>query len=160
MTGETLTYSACDFRPFLANGTDHLSAILYNWQFDKKGRGVILDNSYQETHSINVSRTHRNMNMHELNILNEGRTAIHIIHQPKFVDTVDLEEFGVTDEAGWVLDCGFREVEVDTGKILFEWYPHEHVNLSTSSVAITGLEGPPPSGWNFLYVFLSRYLLW
>jgi len=90
--------------------------------------------------------------MHEMNIISEGRTALHIIHQPLWLDISELGEFGVPDEAGWVLDCGFREVEVDTGKVLFEWWPHEHVRMSTSSVEVSGLEGPPPMGWNYLYV--------
>lgn len=128
-----------------------MSAILFNGPTDRKGRGVILDNSYEVTHSINVSRTLRNMNMHELNVISEGKTALHIINRSTWTDLIDLEEFMETDEAGWVSETGFREVEVDTGKVLFEWWALDHVSIAESSVEVQGLEGPAPAGWNFLY---------
>lgn len=109
-----------------------------------------MDSSYNISHSVTVKKTERNMNMHELQITKGGKTAMHIMHKSDWSDLSELSEFGVKEEAGWVFNIGFREVEIDTGKVLFEWWAMDHVPLHTSSVEITGLEGPPPNGWNWL----------
>ncbi|KAK5110420.1 hypothetical protein LTR85_001030 [Meristemomyces frigidus] len=144
--------NTCDFRPFRSNGSDHLSAILYGWELDRKGRGIIMDSSYEVSHSINVPRAERSMNMHEMQMANDGKTAMYIIHKSDWVDISELSPFGIQEEAGWVFNIGFREVEIDTGKALFEWWALDHVPLSTSSVEIDGLDGPPPAGWNFFHM--------
>lgn len=95
------------------------------------------------------------MNMHELNVINDGRTGLYITHKSDWVDLSELSAFGVEEEAGWVMNIGFREIDIASGEVLFEWWALDHVPLSTSSTRIENLEGPPPKGWNFLYALLS-----
>ena len=109
---------------------------------------MILDSSFTITDSVHVPKAIANLNMHELNVVDDGRTALHIIHKTDWVDVSELAEFGVDREAGWILNVGFREVEIATGRTKFEWWMLDHVPLSDSSVEIIGLEGPHPRGWS------------
>jgi hypothetical protein len=147
--------NAFDFRPFNVNGSDHLSAILAPWEHDSKGRGITMNDSYGVTHSISTTKTERNMNMHELLMGDNGKTAVYVTRRPDWVDVSELSPYGVESEAGWLLNMGFREVEVETGKVLFEWWALDHIPIATSSVEIQDLEGPPPAGWDFLCVLAS-----
>jgi hypothetical protein len=111
-----------------------------------------MDDSYAVTHSIKPTKTERDMNMHELLMGNRGKSAIYVTHRTDWVDVAELSPYGVEEEAGWVKNMGFREIEIETGKVLFEWWALDHVPISTSSVEIHDLKGPPPAGWDFLYV--------
>lgn len=88
--------------------------------------------------------------MHELNVIDGGRRALHIESRPRYVDVTELGIDGVN--AGWVADLGFRETEVSTGRTTFEWWAADHVSLSESSVSYSAqdLRGPPPMAWNWL----------
>ena len=111
-----------------------------------------MDDSYAITHSIKPTETERDMNMHELLMGNSGKSAVYVTHKTDWIDVSELSPYGVEEKAGWVKNMGFREIEAETGKILFEWWALDHVPISTSSVEIHGLEGPPPVGWDFLCV--------
>jgi hypothetical protein len=141
-----------DFRSFQINGSDHLSAILGPWEHDRKGCGVTMNNSYSITYSTGPTQTEINMNMHELLMGNNGKNAVYVTHKSDWVDTSELSPYGVEEEARWVLNEGFREIELETGEVLFEWWALDHVAIAASSVEIHDLEGPPPAGWDFLCV--------
>ena len=78
--------NAFDFRPFRANGSDHLSAILAPWEHDHKGRGITMNDSYGITHSIKTTRTEKDINIHELLMSNNGKTAIYVTRTSDWAD--------------------------------------------------------------------------
>ena len=138
--------NTCDFRLSRYNDSDHLSAILYTYGNDTKGHGFIMNSSFSMTETIYAPKTIAIFNMHELNIIEEGRTALHIIQKADFVD---VSELGLGQDAGWVANIGFREVDMVTGKTKFEWWAVDHVLLEASSVAVN-IQRPYPNAWNFL----------
>ena len=86
--------------------------------------------------------------MHELNIVDNGRTGLHANHKTEFVDISVLATRGVDQENGWVMNSGFREFDVASGRTTFEWWMLDHVSLNDSVSLIQLLDGPYPTGWN------------
>ena len=147
--------NACDLRASRYNNSDHLSAILYSYEGDATGHGLIMNSSYSITDLMYPPKLILNFNMHELNIIEEGKTALAIMGRAEFVD---VSELGVGQEAGWVSNVGFREFDIATGQTKFEWWALDHVPLSASSVKINNLDGPHPIGWNYLYAPLKQII--
>jgi hypothetical protein len=136
-----------DFRVVAYNGTPHLSAILHPLGDDWKGHGIIMNSSFATVQTIQAPKPIKNFNMHELNIIEDGRTALHIIAKP---DRANITELGTGKSVGWIANHGFREMDIATGKTTFEWWALDHVPLSASSVLLKNLDGPLPKSWNFL----------
>jgi hypothetical protein len=144
--------NACDFRASRYNNSDHLSTVLC--AEDKTGHGVIMNSSFSITDLMYPPKLAMN-NMHEFNIIEEGRTGLAIIGR---TELVDISELGIYEEVGWVANVGFREFDVATGQTKFEWWALDHVPLSASSEKIGKIKGPHPSGWNYLYA-LPKHVL-
>lgn len=106
-----------------------------------------MDNSFTITDSLYAPKAMGNFNMHELLVIDEGRTSLQIINKADFVD---ISELGLDIDEGWVVNIGFREVDIATGRTNFEWWALDHVPLSESSAEVANLDGPHPRGWNFL----------
>lgn len=77
--------------------------------------------------------------MHEFRVLQEqGRlTALFLIQRPIIADVSYLGHSLHRD--GWLSDCGFTEVDVDTGEILFEWWASNHISHAESYFNYPGM---------------------
>jgi hypothetical protein len=117
------------------------------WKHDKTGRAMIMDNSFELTDLFTPPVTFHNFNMHEFNIINEGRTAMSIMTRSQYIDVRQLK---LDRDAGWVLNTGFREFDVSTGETLFEWWALDHLSLTESSMPVGDMDKPLPQGWNWL----------
>ena len=141
---------ALDFRLFQRDGMQYLSFILFQTQYDAQGHGEILDSSYERIKEVRAAKDAYNFNMHEFNIVDEGTKALHLsmhnIHAA-------LDGIATSSEAGWIADIGIREIDIDSGHVGFRWLGSDHINLTESNTTPSGFEGPPPRGWNYLYVF-------
>jgi hypothetical protein len=137
-----------DFRINSINNTGALSAILYRSRKDPKGHGILMDSSFTITDTMHVPNDIYNLDMHGLRIIEDGKTGLHINHKTEWVDVADLAPRGIEQDAGFVMNSGFREFDVETGRTKFEWWMHDHVPLSHSPVKIKYLDGPYPTGWN------------
>lgn len=125
--------------------------MLYIWKDveDDKGHGVILDNAFNVIREVHVPKTMATSNMHELNIINDGRNALYFTRRTPVMDMNPYErEF--TTEAGLIGDIGFHEVDLTTGEILVEWWSTDHISLDESTAVISNLNGPWPLGWNWM----------
>lgn len=87
-------------------------------------------------------------NMHELNVIDDGSSALHFMDRSEYVEVSELGIDGI--KQGWILDTGIREMDVKTGKTKFEWWASKHVAVSESSVKVDRLENPYPLSWNWL----------
>lgn len=74
------------------------------------------------------------MNQHEFNIEQDGAFALVITHGFVKLSGSELE----LDKEASVRTDGFKEMDVRTGKTVFEWKTEEHVSLNESSVAYHG----------------------
>jgi hypothetical protein len=100
-----------------------------------KGRGrgsvILLDDSYAIMRELTSSDPKVALDFHEVSIRDEGTKAILTVYPTR---QMDLSLFNITQGLGWVLDSTFRELDIETGKVLFEWSASDHIPLSESTI--------------------------
>jgi hypothetical protein len=90
------------------------------------GRGVILDHSYQTIATVTAGNGYQ-ADLHEFQITSHG-TALLTAYAPV---KASLQSVG-GPRNGSVLDCIVQEVDIATGKVLWEWHAFGHVHLAES----------------------------
>lgn len=141
--------NACDFRAWNINGTDYMSTILYKNHNDPVGHGIIMDSSYRIVKDVLPPAEHAGLNMHELNIVNNGTAVLYFTFRPEWVNISMLPDQVVSH--GWIMNMGIREVDLRTGQANFEWWAHPEISLTESNVAMQSLHGPFPHAWNWFH---------
>ncbi|KAI4119652.1 MAG: hypothetical protein LQ345_000450 [Seirophora villosa] len=129
-----------NFHPCTYNKTEHFClwkgtvTIGYG-----SGDALVLDRQFR------VVKTLPNVDFHEFNIkqsLNptNGKVTDTALLTSYIPVQRDLSAFGVPNDPsqGWVIDCHFRAVDLDSGKTVFDWSSLDHVPLSESLVLPTG----------------------
>jgi hypothetical protein len=91
-----------------------------------EGEGVIVDSSYKEIARVRAGNG-LHADVHELLITPEG-TALITVYVEK---TVDLTAIGGA-AAHPTLDSIVQEIDIATGKVLFEWHSLDHVGIEDS----------------------------
>jgi hypothetical protein len=91
-----------------------------------QGVGLIVDRNYQTVASVKAGNGHQ-VDVHEFLLTAKG-TALVTVYSPK---TVDLTPVG-GPPAHTTLDSIVQEIDVATGKLLFEWHSLDHVPLTDS----------------------------
>lgn len=129
-----------DFRVTSYNGSPHLSFIIQRANRHDQfplGAGLILNNSYSLQAKVNGDGDGGNINMHEFNVIKGGQSAL-LIATGKMLEntTVYNNTSLVGAKTDIPLDVMFREVEIASGKILFNWRAANHVGLSESTVSV------------------------
>jgi hypothetical protein len=120
-------------------------------QGGNRGHGVIMDQHYNTIASVESGLGRASSDVHEFTVLPSG-TALMTIYQPR---AYDLTAFGVNQAIGWVIDGVFQEVDIDTGKVLFEWRSLDHVPLNETynmlgSNADAGFGNTTALAWDYL----------
>jgi hypothetical protein len=90
------------------------------------GEYVILDRSYREITRVQAGNGYR-ANQHEF-LISPQDTALFTIYNPVLRD---LSSLGGPKE-GTVMEGIAQEVDIETGKVLFEWHSLDHVGLEES----------------------------
>lgn len=137
--GEPLWY-----RPSGARATANLRAQRYRgepvltwWEgtISKPGFGrgeyVMVDGSYRELHRLSAGNGYRG-DLHEF-VVTPTDTALLMAYT---VVPADLRAVGGKAN-GTILDCVVQEVDIASGRVLFEWHAHEHVPLTESHANVT-----------------------
>lgn len=85
--------------------------------FHGHGYGVpqLLDQHYKPVVQVQ-SLTHKFVSIHEFKIVDE-KTALVEIYQPT---AIDLRPYGGTGDEQWIANGVFQEIDVETGKLIFE----------------------------------------
>jgi hypothetical protein len=104
------------------------------------GQGVILDSSYQEIAVVRAAGG-RQADLHEFLVTPEG-TALITCH-PQTVQA-DLSGVGGPSD-GQVLEPVIQEIDIATGRLLFEWRALEHVAVEESYLS-------PGGAYDYLHV--------
>lgn len=112
-----------------------------------RGYGLILDEEYHETATVPTPDYVNMFNMHEFNVIDNGKTALSTLYKPEEVDMTDLKMVG----KGWVTSGGIFEQDVATGEVTFQWDGVEHIPLNESS-GYWPTSPPPSAGDAFDYV--------
>lgn len=135
---------------FTANGSMFLSSILSFYPaVDAVGHGVILDSSMQIRQRLHTPHTLVPFNMHEFAVMNDGKTAMHIVQKVELADMSHLSTVNGA-KSGLVVNMGIREFEVETGRDMFIWWAQDHMNLDASVYAPRHINGPYPNGWDWM----------
>ncbi|KAM3417207.1 hypothetical protein BST61_g5467 [Cercospora zeina] len=147
--------NAVDFRPFQADGRDYLSMILYS-QSPKgieSSRAVILDDSFQVSSTYELSSdSGMSLNMHEFNIIDNGKTVLHLSKRSIERDITGVKQSSTSSPAGRIVDNGFVEVDLATKNVVFQWWAADHIPLTDSSGVVSGLTQKAPQGWNWIHM--------
>ena len=141
--------NTCDFRMFMANGSNYLSAILTFFRgVDNIGHAIVLDDSMEIVERYRTPNTLVPFNMHEFKVIHDGTRALHIVQRTVLADVTDVEATTMT--AGLVTNMGIREFDLMTDETIFEYWLHEDVPYSHSNVPVTRLNGPYPESWDWM----------
>jgi hypothetical protein len=93
-----------------------------------RGFGTILDKHYQTVKNIQTSG---GSDMHEFRLIEDGRRTLLTKYESR---QYDLTGFNVSDGLGWISDNIFREIDLDTNAILFEWHSTNHILPGNGSI--------------------------
>jgi hypothetical protein len=93
------------------------------------GDDLILNNSYQTVATVRAGEGYQ-ADLHEFQVTPQG-TALITVYQPA---QADLSSVG-GPRNGTVLDSIVQEIDIKTGRVLWEWHALGHVPLSASQTA-------------------------
>ncbi|MBV8300512.1 MAG: arylsulfotransferase family protein, partial [Candidatus Dormibacteraeota bacterium] len=109
------------------------------------GEYMIYDSSYRHRHTVRAAKGLQG-DLHEF-LLTQSGTAMFTAYTPL---AYDLRQWG-GPQRGHLLDSVVQEVDVATGKLLFEWRASDHVDPWESyAAAPTGAKNPIP--YDFFHV--------
>lgn len=111
-----------------------------------KGEYVIADTSYREITRVQAAHGLQG-DLHEF-VLTPSGTALFTVYR---VVPTDLRPIG-GPRRGHLLDSMVQEVDVATGKLLFEWDARDHVALSESYISPTTIPG---NGGDYDFIHLN-----
>lgn len=116
-----------DLRVQTVNGVPMLTA---NFPADLlHGYGVIMDNSYTIVKTVDSVGNNAAPNMHDFNLINDGKTALMLTTEDAVATHVDLPWYSGTCKVKYQ---GFKEVDVETEEDVFEWNDKGYIGLNES----------------------------
>jgi hypothetical protein len=107
--------------------------VLVWWQGAKPtgygvGHFVIANSAYEQTHLIQVPNGYQGGDLHEILITSRDTVLI-----PIYAPVIwDLTAFGGPATAS-VMDQVVQEVEIETGRVIFEWHSLDHIAIDESN---------------------------
>lgn len=93
------------------------------------GAGWFLNSQYEIEHSMLLAKDVDHLNQHEFNIEDDGKRTMIITHGREHLDAGDM---GLDGEV-WVRTDGFRELDTETGDVLFDWKTQDYISLNEST---------------------------
>ncbi|KAF9887496.1 hypothetical protein FE257_010213 [Aspergillus nanangensis] len=129
-----------DFKVQHYRGQDYLTF----WVGEDDGvRGMgsyyMLDSSYEVVHVVSAANGHQG-DVHEFKITEQG-TALITIYEICPADLSSLN--GPVD--GWIYDCLFQEINIETGELLFEWRAQDNYAINETYFTREDGKGSSPS---------------
>lgn len=118
------------------------------------GHGLIMDKHYRIVKSVEPGSYQASSDMHEFRLINDGQSAL----MTQYLRSVyDMCPWELCDGLGYIQQGAFQEIEVDTGKVLFEWHSLDHVSPHESWVPpgtteISGSAQHPESPWDYFHI--------
>ncbi|KAJ5418081.1 uncharacterized protein N7487_001631 [Penicillium crustosum] len=143
-----------DFGPTVVNNALVLRAfqgILDGPHGRMYGDHVLLDEHYR-TIKVVKPASHRLVSCHEFQVVN-GESVL--METPVAVP-INLKPFGGDASQSWIVSNGFQEVDISSGKLLFEWYSLDHVNPEYSAFPLESegvFKGTSSlDAWNYFHI--------
>lgn len=97
----------------------------------QNGSGVVLNNGYEVCETVFMRGDLDRQNMHDLTLIEDGKRALILTAKPDEVERLHLQgEYSGPCKVGWQ---GFKEVEVKTGKTIYEWFAKGWIGVDEST---------------------------
>ncbi|KAK5134552.1 hypothetical protein LTR08_006337 [Meristemomyces frigidus] len=141
-------------------GADHLCYFQgEQHQGFARGHGVIMDQNYRIVKTVESSGAGASSDMHEFKMTpySNGTTVLMTVYQPRQYDLTTNPRFNVERGMGWIVEGVFQEVDIETGKVMFEWRSLDHVDpgLSWTMPGTTDTSGDglhEQSPWDYFHI--------
>ncbi|KAK5126027.1 hypothetical protein LTR85_011382 [Meristemomyces frigidus] len=124
-----------------------------------RGHGVIMDQNYRIVKTVESSGAGASSDMHEFKMTPyaDGTTVLMTVYQPRQYDLTTNSRFNVERGMGWIVEGVFQEVEIETGRVVFEWRSLDHVDpgLSWTMPGTTDTSGDgldEQSPWDYFHI--------
>ncbi|KAF7588723.1 hypothetical protein BBP40_005283 [Aspergillus hancockii] len=139
-----------DFRAVHSIGDHpHLSLV---WQLafegDDNGHGVVLDNTYEIKKKIPMPEEYGAFDIHEFNVLNDGKTALTVNYREH---EVALDTMNRPGEKTWVLSGGFAQLDLTSEKVTYAWDGIDKIALDESNHIDQGTPSVGKPGWDYVH---------
>lgn len=105
------------------------------------GHITIMDQHYETIRELRAGN-HKLVDKHEFHVINE-ETGLIQIYQPV---PRDLSKWGGSPEQQWIVDAIIQELDIATGRLLFEWHSLDHVTPAEAVLLLN--PGQAGSGYN------------
>jgi len=120
--------NAYDLRVSIVEGRSMLSFIVINNQTEGR-EAMILDDQYRLHATMDLRGGRGKANMHEFRLLDDGRSAL-IVAAPGDADADVMVDLPQLTEARRVHHEGFREIDIRTGEVKFEFSTLENLHAA------------------------------
>jgi len=118
-----------------------------------------MDQNYRIVKTVESSGAGASSDMHEFKMTpySNGTTVLMTVYQPRQYDLTTNPRFNVRGGMGWIVEGVFQEVEIDTGRVVFEWRSLDHVDpgLSWTMPGTTDTSGDglhEDSPWDYFHI--------
>ncbi|KAE8366406.1 ASST-domain-containing protein [Aspergillus caelatus] len=139
-----------DFRVQRYRGEDYLT--FWTGEDDGTrglGRYYMLDKTYTLTHTITPTNNLRG-DVHEFQLTSTG-TALITIYE---IIPYDLTPINGSQN-GWIYDCLFQEIDIETGSLLFQWRASDHYNITETYFPLEegkGMANSSESAYDYFHI--------
>lgn len=107
---------------------------------------VILNNRYEEVSRTILPEGHTALDFHELNVLPGGKTALVITFTTFDKDATELDQAKRA-----IIEGGFQEIELGSGRSLFSWIPTDHGVLLNETFDVQGIKSTKHNDpWDYM----------
>ncbi|PYH55518.1 uncharacterized protein BO96DRAFT_466806 [Aspergillus niger CBS 101883] len=136
------------------NGQDVLAAFegAHNGLYGHgHGHHVLLNQRYETIKELRAGN-HLLSDKHEFEILNES-TALIQIHHP---EVRDLSNYTSDRRQHWIVNAIFQELDINDGKVLFEWRSLDHIGPEESALPLpkdqAGIGHNSSTAWDYFHI--------
>ncbi|KAI3011394.1 hypothetical protein CBS147352_8830 [Aspergillus niger] len=136
------------------NGQDVLAAFegAHNGLYGHgHGHHVLLNQRYETIKELRAGN-HLLSDKHEFEILNES-TALIQIHHP---EVRDLSNYTSDRRQHWIVNAIFQELDINNGKVLFEWRSLDHIGPEESALPLpkdqAGIGHNSSTAWDYFHI--------
>ena len=113
------------------------------------GDGFILDDSYRVYRTIDMLRDIPAPNMHDLTVAEDGNRALMLTQKTYEPTSVRVGAINRPCNIGWQ---GFREVDLETGELVFEWNAEGHIDPFESTKQEGSIKTMCKDEWDILHL--------
>lgn len=118
-----------------------------------------MDKHYRTVRTVEAQGAGATSDMHEFRMTpySNGTTVLMTVYQPRPYDLTTNPRFNIESGMGWIVEGVFQEIEIDTGRLVFEWRSLDHVDPSqawtlpgSTDTSGTGLDEKKP--WDYFHL--------